>query len=126
MQLNILTNGQVGNSVGMKAREVGDGTQLMRSHHAVRNPDAHHESLQSAAFPALSTSYARAVALGVNAPPAEISANPLRRNRAESFAGKAADLIQSFPRIFRPLEALGTLCLGFFRCRCRHCHDPGK
>src|ERR1051326_9519444 len=120
MQLNILTNREVGNSVGVAAREGGDGAQLMRSHHAVRNPDAHHEPLQSAAFPALPTRYARAVALGVNAPPAEISADPFRRDRVESFAGKAADLVQSFPRIFRPLEALGTLCLGFFGCRCRH------
>ena len=62
--------------------------------------------------------YARAVSLGVNAPPAEIGADPFRRDGVESLAGKAADFLQAFPWILRALQALDALCFGFFRCDC--------
>ena len=94
MQLNVLTYGEVGDSVGVAASEVGDGTQLMRGHHAVGNADAHHEALQRTANSTLAAGYACTVSLGVNAPPAEISPDPFRRDGIESLAGEAPDFFQ--------------------------------
>ena len=122
MQLNILADGEVGDSVGVTAGEVGDRPQLVRSHHAVGNADAHHEALQRAAHAALAAGDARAVALGVNAPPAEVGADPFGGNGIEAFAGEAADFVQAFPRILCALQALDSLCRSFLlglSC-CRH------
>src|SRR5436305_11240332 len=68
VQLNVLANSEVGDSVGVLAGEVGDGAELPRGHHAVGNADANHEALQRFADSACSPGYASAVALGVNAP----------------------------------------------------------
>src|SRR5580700_7492732 len=76
VQLNVLANAEVGDSVGVLAGEIGDGAQLAGSHHAVGNADAHHETLQCAANSALTAGYAGAVTLGIYAPPAEIGADP--------------------------------------------------
>ena len=87
-----------------------------RSHHAVGNADAHHEALQRPAFAAFAAGYSGAVSLGVNAPPAEISADPFGRDRLESLAGEAPDFVQALPWIHGALQALDSLCFGFFRC----------
>ena len=93
MQLNILTNGEIGDSVGVAAGEVCDGAQLMRAHDAVGNADANHETLQRAPHASLAAGDASTIALGVNAPPAEVGADPLGRDGIESLTGKAADLV---------------------------------
>src|SRR5438552_2372817 len=105
MQLNILTDRQIGNSVGVAASEVGDGAELAGTHHAVGNANAHHEALQRPAFPALAAGDSRSVALGVDAPPAEISSDPFWRDRLESLAGEAADFLKALPGIHRALQA---------------------
>src|SRR3984957_14405973 len=105
MQLDILTNGDIRNSVGVLTAEIGDGPQLPGTHHAVRNANAHHEALQCPAFSALPAGYSRPVSLGVNTPPAKIGSDPFGRNGFESFTGKAPDFVQPFPGIQRALQA---------------------
>src|SRR4029077_7104357 len=106
-------------SVGVAVGEVCDGAQLMRAHDPVRNSDAHHETLQCAPHASLAAGNASTVALGVNAPPAEVGADPLGRDRIESLTRKAAYLVQSFPRIHGTLKALRALRRGFFFRFCR-------
>ena len=117
VQLNVLANGDVGNSVSVAAGEFGNGAQLFGTQQAVGDPDSHHEALQRPAFPALTAGYARPIALGVHAPPAKIGPNPLRRNGVESLAREASDFFQTFPWVLGAFEALDPLCFGFFRCR---------
>ncbi len=93
MKLNVLTNRKIGNSVGISASKVGNGTQLVGSHQAVGNPNPDHETLKSAPHAALATGHACSVTLGVNAPPSKISANPFGRDRVEAAASKAADFV---------------------------------
>ena len=82
--------------------------------HAVGNADAHHEALQGAAFAALAAGYARTVALGVNAPPAEIGADPFGRDGVESIASEAPDFFQALPWIHGALQAFDPLRCRFF------------
>src|SRR5580698_5867814 len=119
MQLNILADGQIGDAIGVAAGEVSDGAELPRSHHAVGDADANHETLQRLPYSALAAGYARAVTLGINAPPAEISSDPFGRDRLKSLASEAPDFIQAVPRIGGPLEALDSLRCSFF---CQDCH----
>src|ERR1700739_4574381 len=101
----------------MKLSEVGDGAQLAGSDEAVGNPDAHHESLQRPALSVLAAGDSCPVTLCVDAPPAEVSADPFRRDGTESFAGKAADLLQTVPRIAGTLQTLDSLRFRFLRRR---------
>src|ERR1700727_1019176 len=79
-------------------------------------PDPQHEKWQRASLAALASDHARAIALRVNSPPAEISANPLGRNRIEALSRKTANFGETLPRIQRAFPALGLLCLGFGHC----------
>ena len=124
MQLNILADGDVGNSVGVAAGEFGDGAQLAGAEQAVGDSNSHHEALQRPAFSALAAGYARSVTLGVDAPPAKVGAEPFRRNGAEPFAGEAPNFLQAFPRILGAFQALDSLCLGFCRCVCHRSLAP--
>ena len=126
MNLNVLANGKVGNSIGVLASEVGNGPQLLGTHHAVGNADAHHEALQRPAFAALPAGHSRSIALGIHAPPAEISPDPFGRDGVKSLAGKAPDFFQPLPRIHRPLQALRFLRFGLFRCVCHKTLKSGK
>src|SRR3954464_11366883 len=122
MQLNVLANGEIADTVGIAAGEVRDHAQLLRAHDSVRNPDAHHEALQGAADASLSSGDSSAIALRVDAPPAEICADPLGRNGRESFASEAADLGQPPPWVLRALETFDALrCSLFPRIRLRAC-----
>src|SRR5262249_23535842 len=56
---------------------------------------------------------ADAVALGVDAPPAEVRPEPLGRDRVPALAGEALDLGVGLPRIQLALEPLDTLRLRF-------------
>src|ERR1700740_507673 len=86
---------------------------------AVRDADSDHEALQGAAFSVLAAGYTRSVALGVNAPPTKIGAEPLWGNGVGPVAGKLAHVFPSFPWILGAFEALNSSCLGFF---CGGCH----
>ena len=123
MQLNVLTDGEIGDSICVLARQSGDGSQLVRIHLSVGDADANHEALEGASFAVFAAGDAGAVSLRVNAPPPEICSDPFRRDRIETFAGKAANLIEALPRIEGAFEALRSLGLSFFRCRIRRCHD---
>ena len=116
MQLNILTDGEVGDSVGVKAGEVGDGSKLAGGHDAIGNSDSHHEALERAAFAALPAGYTGAVALRVNAPPAEIGANPFGRDGTETLARETANFVQALPGVLGALETLDALRFRFFSC----------
>ena len=120
VQLKILTDSEIGDSIGVATGEVGNRSQLNGSHHPVRDADAHHETLEGAADSTLSSGYTGSVALGIHAPPAEVSADPFGRNGSESFARKAADLFQTLPRVLRALEAFDSLRRGLF-CSCLGC-----
>src|SRR4029077_10067034 len=91
---------------------------LVGTQQTVGNPDSHHEALQRAAFPALTSGYARPISLGVHAPPAKIGPNPLRWDGVEPLAREASDFFQTFPGVLGAFEALDALRFGFFRCVC--------
>ena len=114
MQLDILAHRQVGGPAGVFLGDVGDGPKLVRLQQAVGNANAHHEERQRLPFSVFAADYADAVALGVHAPPAEICAQPFRRDGIEAFAGELADVVKAFPRILLPLKALDPLCLRLF------------
>jgi hypothetical protein len=65
-------------------------------------------------FAVLAAGYAGSVALGINAPPAEIGADPLGRNRVEALTGETANLFEAFPGILGALQALHALGFCFF------------
>src|SRR4029077_9819655 len=109
MELDILTNGEIADSVCVKTGNLCDLAQLEGGHLAVGNPDADHEALQGAPFAVLAASDAGSIALRINAPPAEVGSDPFGRDRVEALASEAADLLQAFPRIERALQALHSL-----------------
>src|SRR5579864_4413997 len=122
MELDILTNGKVGDSVGVALGQIGDGAELRRGHDAVGNTDAHHKTLDGASFAVLASSDAGAVTLGVHAPPAEVGSDPFRWDGGKTFAGEAANLGEAVPWIHGALEAFGALRFGFFRLVCCRRH----
>src|SRR6266403_1712939 len=124
MQLNILADGDIGNSVSIAAGEVGNGSQLIRTQQTVGNPDSNHEALQRAAFPALTAGYARPITLRVHTPPAKIGPNPLLRNGIETLAREASNLLQTLPWVLGAFEALDLLSCGCFPWFGRNRFDP--
>src|SRR5579872_280248 len=125
VELNILAYGEIGDSVGVLASEVGDDAELRRGQDAVGNSDAHHEALQRLPYSAGSASYACAVALGVNAPPAEIGTDPFGRDRLKSLAGEAPNFVEAVPGVGRALQALDSLrcrLFGWLRHKCYVCN----
>ena len=91
----------------------------MRLEQAVGNTDAEHEVGQGLAFAALSADNARAIPLRVNAPPAEIRAQPLGGDRLKSLAREPTDFFEALPGILFPLQPLDSLR---FRLLDRICH----
>ena len=83
------------------------------AHHAVRNSDAHHESLKGAADSTLAAGNAHSIALGINAPPTEIGPDPFGRDGLESFTSKAPDFLQSLPWIHLPASGARPFVLSF-------------
>ena len=79
-------------------------------------------NLCSAPFASRTAHNAVAVALGVNAPPAEIRAIPLGWNGIPSLPREAPDFLETIPGILCLLQPLDALRRRFFlRCsRCRH------
>ena len=113
MQLDVLANRDVGNSARKTAGKARDGSELVRGEQAVRNPDTNHEARHRLPFPAFAPDYAGSVALRVDAPPAEVRAQPFRRDGIESVARETANLLEAFPGILLPLQALDSLRFRF-------------
>src|SRR5438445_4188418 len=80
----------------------------------VRDPDAAHEFARLLALTTLAADRADAVALGVDAPPAEVRSEPLRGNRVPALTREALDFGVRLPGVQLALEPLDTLglCLG--------------
>src|SRR6266481_870424 len=72
MELDVLTDGDVGYAVAEVIGKVGDGAGLFAGEETVRDADADHEIGEGFAFTVFAADYADAVALGVNAPRAEV------------------------------------------------------
>src|SRR5208337_5138495 len=56
------------------------------------------------------------VALRVDAPGAEVRAEPFRWDRLVALTGKFADLIEAFPGVLLAFESFDPLGLGFLPC----------
>src|SRR6202022_3770039 len=102
MQLNVLPDGEVCHAPAILLRQLRNGSQLGRVEQAIRDSYSEHEIGQRLALAALAGNYACSVSLGVDAPPAKICAQPFRRNRLESLAGKAAYFVEGLPGILLP------------------------
>src|SRR4030095_13452763 len=91
--------------------EVGDRPELVRLDDAVRDPDAHHEVPHGLALAALAADRADAVALCVDAPPAEVRPEPLGWDRVPALPREALDLGMGLPGVQLALEPLHALRL---------------
>src|SRR5260370_29790882 len=103
MQLDVLPNGDVGNSSRKTAGKVRDGSELLRGEQAIGDPDTNHEEGHRLAFAAFAPDHAGSVALRLNTPPAEVRAQPFRWNGVKPGARETANFIESFPGILFPL-----------------------
>jgi len=74
VELDVLADGDVGNAVAEVVGEIGDGSGLFAGEEAVGDADADHEVGDGFAFAVFAADDASAVALGVNAPRAEVGA----------------------------------------------------
>src|SRR5215475_13115885 len=90
----------------------------------VRDADPHHKVRQSLAFAILAPDHPGTISLGINPPPAEVSADPLGRNRRKPLSCKPSNLVQALPGIPLPLEPLHPLRLRFFGWNCHKCKKP--
>ncbi len=113
VELNILTDGNIGDAASVALGETGDGAELMRGQQAIGHGDAHHEVGSGFAFPANAADGADAVTLRVDAPPLEEEA-PFGGDGIVAVARKRADFFERFPGVLFALEALGFLGGGFF------------
>jgi hypothetical protein len=52
--------------------------------------------------------------LGINAPGAEVGAEPFGGNGVEALGGELADFVEVVPGIFGAFQALDALGFGFF------------
>ena len=77
VQLDVLPDGEIGHAAPVPLGQVGNGPHLVRGQRAVRDADADHEVRRRLAFPAFTADRADAIALAVDAPPAEVRP-PLR------------------------------------------------
>ena len=125
MKLNILANGNVRDAAGVSLRKIRDGANLIAAQLAVGNAHAKHEKRNCFTFAILAASDAGAIALAVDAPSAEIGAEPFRRNAVVAGPGELTEFVQRFPGILgelQSLDALGFGFLDFFYFRDAHGH----
>src|SRR6202035_4168822 len=81
VELNILAYGQVGNTETVFIREVRNRPELVRVKQTIRDANPHHEKRHGFPFTTVAATHAGAVALRIDAPPAEIRAKPFWRDR---------------------------------------------
>ncbi len=113
VELDVLANGEVGDAIAMFIGKSGDGAELRAGEQAVGNADAEHEERNGAAFATGAAGDASAIALGVDAPGAEVGGKPFKRDGIETEAGEIADFVEMVPSVFGALKALDTLGFGF-------------
>ena len=114
VQLHVLPDRQVGDAPRVTLGQVRDGPHLMRGERAVRDADANHEVRRRLALAAPAAHRADAVALAIDAPPAEVRP-PFGRNGRVALRAKRR-FPRGFPRIQLALEPFGPLRLGLFHC----------
>lgn len=113
VELDVLADGDVRDSVAEFGGKIGDGADLVAGKEAVGDANAHHEKRSGLPFSTGAADDAESVALGVNAPRAEIGVEPVGRNRRVAFAGKLANFVEAVPGVLFALEALESLGFGF-------------
>jgi hypothetical protein len=101
---------QNGNPTSMTLGQFSNGSQLRGLQNPVRDSDAKHEAGQRLALAALPAEHAGPVSLGVNAPPAEVGAEPFGRYRSKPRSREAPDFVERLPRILLALQTLDSLC----------------
>src|ERR1700723_1355490 len=99
VELNILTHGEVSDTESVFLCEVGNRSKLVRAKQTIRDTDTNHKIRHGFAFTAVAGNHAGAVSLRIDAPPAEIRAEPFWWNRGVAFAGEAADFREALPGI---------------------------
>ena len=115
VQLHVLPDRQVGDAPRVTLGQVRDGPHLMRGERAVRDADANHEVRRRLALAAPAAHRADAVALAIDAPPAEVRP-PFGWDGGVALAREPPDLLEGFPRIQLALEPLRPLRLGLLDC----------
>jgi len=113
VELDILANGDVGDSVAMFGGEIGDFVDLRRGEEAVGDADANHEVRHGLPFAACATHDALAVALGIDAPGTEVGGEPFGRNGRVAIASEGTKFVEVIPGVLGAFEALGALGFGF-------------
>src|SRR5262245_50056954 len=108
VELDVLADRDVRDPVAVPFGEVGNGAELVGLEHPVRDADSHHEIPHGLALAALP---ADAVALRVDAPPAEVRAEPLGRHGVPAVPREALDVGIGLPRVLLALEPLDPLRL---------------
>jgi len=126
VELDVLTDRDVGDAATVPFGQIGDRPQLLRLEHAVRNPDPHHQVANRLALPALAADRADTVALRVDAPPAEVRGEPLGRDRIPALAREALDVGIGLPGIQLALEPLDPLRLRLFHGLGHQCLQKRK
>ena len=114
VELNVLADGEIGYAVAVLGGKIGDGAELVAGEESVGDADAHHEVGSGATFTAGAADYAEAVALGVNAPGAEVGAEPFGRNGIVAEASEIANFVEMIPGVFFAFETFDALGPGFF------------
>jgi len=95
------------------ARHATDDAELLAGKQAIGQADAHHEELSGLAFAVGAAGDAFTVALGVDAPPAEVCV-PVGRHGVAAEASELTDLVPRVPGVLGGFEALALLGLGLF------------
>src|SRR5579864_1351299 len=113
VELNVLADGKVGAAAGVPLRNSGNGAQLIGAKNAVGDANAEHEIVGGSAFAILAADRAHAIALRVDAPPAEINAGPFGQHGGTALAREFANFLERFPGILAALQTLDALRLRF-------------
>src|SRR5262249_26033284 len=121
MELDVLAHRNVGNAAGKVFRKSRYSAQLAGIDEPAGEPDTQHKVRRAFTLAAASADRASAIPLGINAPPAQVSLQPLVGYRGMSAQGEAADLLKALPWVLLSLEPFGPLGFGLFYWCCRYC-----
>src|ERR1700736_315236 len=114
MQLNILAYGDVGIAAAIFFGDGGDQASLSAGENAVGDANANHEICGGFSFAVGAADDPDAIALGVDAPGAKVSAGPLGWNGVASCFSELANFVKMLPGVFFFFETLDALHFGFF------------
>ena len=119
VELEVLSDSEVGHAAGVLLRQARNGAQLMGEEQPARKSDTNHNLRHGFPLAACATKRAKTVSLRVNPPPTEVGAQPFGWDRNVASASEVLDLGEALPGILLPLEALDPLGLRLFGC-CFH------